>query len=114
MEPNPRITLKHVAESMPQFYVKLDKGFFEARYSRCSNVEKSFLIAMANVEVFPCAMADIVKGMGKTLQQMSPVRATLINKGIIYSPARGYVDFTVPLFDQYLKRVCDKGEDDLL
>lgn len=113
MEPSPCITLKHVINSMPHFYTKLNKGFFETRYSRCSSVEKSFLIAMANMEALPCAIAEVVNGMGETLQQMSPARATLINKGIIYSPARGYVDFTVPLFDQYLKRVCDGGEDDV-
>jgi hypothetical protein len=32
------------------------------------------------------------------------MRATLINRGIIYSPAHGDTDFTVPLFDEFMRR----------
>ena len=36
---------------------------------------------------------------------MSPTRAQLISKGIIYSTGHGEIDFTVPQFDRYLKRI---------
>lgn len=100
-----QISLDNVERSKGTFYQKLDKGFFEARYSRCSGMEKSFLLAMSSLDSFPCASSEVAKVIGKTMQQVSPARGTLINKGIIYAPERGYVDFTVPLFDQYLKRV---------
>jgi hypothetical protein len=32
------------------------------------------------------------------------VRAKLIKKGMIYSPAHGEIDFTVPLFDEFMIR----------
>ena len=32
-------------------------------------------------------------------------RASLIRKGMIYSPAHGSLAFTVPLFGEYIKRV---------
>jgi hypothetical protein len=32
------------------------------------------------------------------------VRAKLIKKGMIYSPAHGDIAFTVPLFDQFMVR----------
>ena len=43
--------------------------------------------------------------MKKKVNSISPMRAQLINKGIIYSAAHGTIDFTVPLFDEYLKRI---------
>jgi hypothetical protein len=36
---------------------------------------------------------------------VAPIRATLISKGMVYSPAHGDTGFTVPLFDQFMRRV---------
>ena len=38
------------------------------------------------------------------MTSLSPRRATLIEKGMIYSPAHGDMAFTVPLFDEFMKR----------
>ena len=35
---------------------------------------------------------------------IGPLRSTLIDKGMIYSPSHGENAFTVPLFDGFLKR----------
>jgi Mn-dependent DtxR family transcriptional regulator len=35
---------------------------------------------------------------------VAPTRNKLIKKGMIYSPSHGDTAFTVPLFDQYMKR----------
>ena len=35
---------------------------------------------------------------------LGPVRAKLIKKGMIYSPAYGDIAFTVPLFDEFMVR----------
>ena len=48
------------------------------------------------------AVADL--DFGKATQQLGPVRDALIRKGMIYSPAHGDIAFTVPLFDQFMKR----------
>lgn len=39
----------------------------------------------------------------------SATRAKLVQKGMVYSPAHGDTAFTVPLFDQSLKRVMPEG-----
>ena len=39
------------------------------------------------------------------LESVGPRRGRLIRKGMIYSPAHGDTAFTVPLFDEFLKRV---------
>ena len=42
--------------------------------------------------------------LGVKVNSTGPVRAKLINKGMIYSPAYGDIAFTVPLFDEFMKR----------
>ena len=63
------------------------------------------MLAMAACGNMPCQIAEVAERMNKRVQQISTHRATLIDKGIIYAPARGEVDFTVPMFGEYLNRV---------
>ena len=42
--------------------------------------------------------------LGRKVATVAPVRASLIAKGMIYSPSHGDTAFTVPLFDAFLKR----------
>jgi hypothetical protein len=35
------------------------------------------------------------------------VRDALVRKGMVYSPAHGDIAFTVPLFDQFMRRTLD-------
>src|SRR5665648_411469 len=39
-----------------------------------------------------------------TSQQCAPTRSTLIQKGLLYTPEYGYATFTVPHFDQFMRR----------
>ena len=52
----------------------------------------------------PYAMADIAAAMGRTPQSLGPTRANIISKGMIYSTDHGYLDFTVPLFAEFMRR----------
>jgi hypothetical protein len=48
--------------------------------------------------------ADIARRYGARDQRgVSAHRDSLIHKGLIWSPRRGQVDFTVPLFAEYLR-----------
>jgi hypothetical protein len=42
--------------------------------------------------------------LGVKVTSLGPVRAKLIKKGMIYSPAHGDLAFTVPLFDEFMIR----------
>ena len=44
------------------------------------------------------------KKMGMNVTAAGPLRNGLIRKGIIYSPQHGDTAFTVPLFDEFMKR----------
>ena len=47
---------------------------------------------------------DIADALGVKINSLGPVRANLIQKGMIYSPAHGDMAFTVPLFDEFMLR----------
>ena len=83
---------------------RLDRSFFRSRHERLSNKERGYLLAMAELGPGPHETADIAKTMNKTQQQLSPTRNTLIAKGMVYSPEYKMVAFTVPLFDEFMKR----------
>lgn len=47
---------------------------------------------------------EIAEVLRVKVMSVGPVRAKLIKKGMIYSPAYGDMDFTVPLFDEFMLR----------
>ena len=53
-------------------------------------------------------MNTVAKEMGIQTSSASPTRATLIRKGFVYTPRHGFIDFTVPLFDEFLNRTEDE------
>jgi len=84
---------------------ELDASFFRVRFDRLTPAEKKYLRAMAELGPGPHRSGDIAHLLGKEVQTVAPTRATLISKGMIYSPSHGDNSFTVPLFDGYMKRV---------
>ena len=89
----------------PAFEKSLDESFFKVRHDRATPRELEFMIAMVKCEKLPCSTKAIAEQMQCLLSAVSPLRAQLIHKGFIYSANRGEVDFTVPQFDKFLKRV---------
>ncbi len=43
--------------------------------------------------------------LGKRVNALGPTKAQLISKGMVWSPSHGDTAFTVPLFDQFMKRI---------
>lgn len=99
------IEFDEVERLVPTFLEHLDKSFFKVRFDRCTKKEQDLLFAMVMCGELPCTIANVAKFLKKTVNTISPLRAQLINKGIIYSTGHGEIDFTVPLFDEYLKRI---------
>jgi AAA ATPase domain len=83
----------------------LDASFFHVRFDRLTPKEKNYLRAMAELGGGPHRSGDIAAKLGKQVQAFAPLRKELINKGMIWSPNHGDTAFTVPLFDQYMKRI---------
>jgi hypothetical protein len=53
---------------------------------------------------------DIAGALGVSVNSLGPVRAKLLQKGMIYSPAHGDMAFTVPLFDEFMLRAMPRLE----
>ena len=85
----------------------LDASFFKVRIDRATTGEKRFLAAMAEIGSGPYRIADVAAHMHRKVDQIGPARATLIRKGFVYAPQHGFIDFTVPQFDQFARRFFD-------
>jgi hypothetical protein len=100
----PKITLSDVDVSYGETLARLDDGFFKVRIDRLTKAEVQFVKAMSELGDGPYAMSDIARSMGRKLQSLGPVRASIIAKAMIYSTDHGYLDFTVPLFADFIRR----------
>lgn len=98
------ITLATVQRATAAVIPRLDGNFFRVRYERLTPGEKHFLRAMAELGPGPQRTGDIAEKLGMKVNGLGPVRAKLIRKGMIYSPAHGDMAFTVPLFDEFMMR----------
>ncbi|MDA8348380.1 MAG: ATP-binding protein [Pseudomonadota bacterium] len=87
----------------------LDAGFFQVRLDRLTPAEQRYLRAMAELGPGPHRSGDVAKALKMKVESAAPIRSGLIKKGMAFSPAHGETAFTVPLFDQYLKREMPVG-----
>lgn len=83
---------------------KLDGSFFRVRFDRLTPREKDYLRALADLGPGAHRSGDVADRLGVKVQTIAPLRSGLIRKGMVYSPAHGDTDFTVPLFDDFMRR----------
>jgi hypothetical protein len=83
---------------------QLDENFFRVRFDRLTPREKDYLRAMAELGQGPHRSGSIARELGIAVESAGPMRSNLIGKGMIYSPGHGETAFTVPLFDQFIRR----------
>ena len=88
----------------------LDDSFFRVRFDRLTPAEKRYLRAMAELGPGPHRSGDIADVFGKKVTALGPTRSKLIEKGMVWSPSHGDTAFTVPLFDEFMKRIMP-GDD---
>ncbi len=98
------ITLKVVNQAEMDVIDQLENNFFRVRFDRLTPKERDFLRMMASFGKGPYKVADIAHKFDSKVSTLSPVRANLMKKGMIYSPSYGYIAFTVPLFDEFMLR----------
>jgi len=101
------IHLQDVDAVHPSVLARLDSSFFRVRMERLTKSEKDFLFAMAEISGEEIRIGAVAEKMGVSVGALGPRRSSLIKKGMIYSPAHGNVAFSVPLFDDYLKRCVE-------
>lgn len=98
----PMVTLEDVRKACRPAVELMMESIFNVRLDRLTDTEMAYLKVMARGNSEPCRVSDIAWYMKWTPRFASRVRSSLIRKGVIFGPRRGWVDFTVPLFAQYL------------
>jgi GTPase SAR1 family protein len=104
------ITLQDVERATASAIAALDESFFRVRFDRLTPLEKKYLRAMAELGAGPHRSGDIAEQLRRDVTSLGPTRSQLIVKGMIWSPSHGDTAFTVPLFDEFMKRIIP-GDD---
>jgi hypothetical protein len=102
------IRAKDVLSAHNNAIAVLDEGFFKVRFDRCTPSERKYMRALAELGSGIQRSGDIAQLLKVKTASVAPTRSSLIKKGMIYSPSHGDTAFTVPLFDQYMKRAMPK------
>lgn len=98
------ITLAHAKEASARAVEVLDESIFKVRIARLTERQRAYARAMAELGEGPYNSTEIANALGLTASQSAPIRDELIKKGMAYSPERGLIGFTVPKFDEYMRR----------
>jgi hypothetical protein len=104
------ITIGDVERASETAIAALDESFFRVRFDRLTPSEKRYLRAMAELGPGPHRSGDIANVLDREVTSLGPTRAQLIAKGMIWSPSHGDTAFTVPLFDEFMRRIMP-GDD---
>ena len=104
------ITSHDVDLAYPTAIAALDESFFRVRFDRLTPSEKRYLRAMADLGEGPYSSTAVADHIGRKPSSFGPVRASLVAKGMIYTPGYGQTAFTVPLFDAFMRRIMPAGE----
>jgi hypothetical protein len=104
------ITIDDVNQASTAAVAALDESFFRVRFDRLTPLEKVYLRAMAELGPGPHRSGDVAEQLGRSVTSLAPTRGQLIFKGMIWSPSHGDTGFTVPLFDEFMKRIMP-GQD---
>lgn len=102
--PSSPITKADVVAASQAATAALDKNFFRVRFDRLTPREQDYLRAMAELGPGPHRSGAIAEKLGNSVENMGPLRSGLIKKGMIWSPAHGDTAFTVPMFDEFMRR----------
>lgn len=99
------ITISNVEAASRLAVDDLDQGFFRARIDKTTDAERDYLRAMAALGgPGPYRSGDVSRHLGKKTTQTGPTRDSLIKRGLCYAPRHGDLAFTVPMFDEFIRR----------
>lgn len=104
------IRLRDVESASKAALAALDESFFRVRFDRLTPLEKKYLRAMAELGRGPHRSGDIADQLNREVTSLGPTRSQLIAKGMIYSPSHGDTAFTVPLFDEFMRRIMPRED----
>ena len=81
----------------------LDDNVFQPTLAPLSDNDRRFLAAMAQYGGAPVTTSQLKASIGDGEPAIQPYRKRLIDAGIIESPRRGELVFSIPFFADYLR-----------
>ena len=81
---------------------RFDATVIEPALQRVSDFGIAYLMAMALDDGSVSSTADICKRLGKSAQQLSSLRASLIRDSLVEAPSHGKIRFAIPYMANYL------------
>jgi hypothetical protein len=98
------VDTEDVEAAAPEVERKLAEDLYEIRLARTSPAERRYCAAMAALGDGAQESGAIAAALGySSVRAASTLRASLIEKGVVYSAGRGKLDFTVPGFAAFLR-----------
>jgi hypothetical protein len=102
------ITKDDVDAVRPVVQDKLDSSFFRVRADRLTPAEREYVFALAALGPGSHRSGEVAARMSRTVESVAPTRQSLQRKGMVYGVGRGETAFTVPLFDEYVRRTVEQ------
>jgi hypothetical protein len=105
LAPRSPIGIDDIERAKPAAQRALDETMYEVRIQRATDTERRYMRAMAELGAGPYRSGEIARTLRKATTSLSPVRRSLLAKGLIYATEDyGYIDFTAPRFDEFMRR----------
>ena len=98
------ITRTAVESAIPLAEGELDESFFEVRLGRLNQSERAYVQAMAALGDGPVSSAAVARSLGRKPEAVTKIRERLIQEAIVFAPARGELEFTVPHCARFVRR----------
>lgn len=98
------LTIEDATVGIETGRLHLDDGFFKSRWDRATPSERRLLVAMAQDNDGWSTTSEIAERLNMETTSLSPNRAKLIAKGLVYSPEHGRLAYTVPGMAQFVLR----------
>ena len=103
--PQSPINAEDVAIAGLAAVAELDASFFRVRFDQLAPSESGISARWPNSDQGRTDLGTSPINWASEVTTVAPTRNGLIRKGMLYSPSHGDTAFTVPLFDEFLKRV---------
>lgn len=107
-DPGGVVTAAHLEQAKAAIRADLD-ALFRTRWRKATPGEQELMRAMAALGDGPVRRAEVARELGTTSDQISVARARLIDKGLIDSPGRGELEFTVPGFAAFVRGLTSQA-----
>lgn len=104
------ITAASVDAASERAVAELDESFFQVRFDTLTPLQKTYLRAMAHLGPGPHRSGDVARVLDRHPAALAPTRNALIARGMIWSPSHGDTAFTVPMFDEFMRRAIPNGD----